>query len=113
MFDDNDLKCIMESLPETLSVEKRRAAKEKVKSFNNPPLMTRLNAALKRDGVPIHPSELKLLRRLRNIRNPAQHGTVAPVPDEDDLTRAWSLVARLLTYRAHRVAGVAAERPED
>jgi hypothetical protein len=72
----------------------------KLDQLNDPPLMERLRLALEFDGLSLTQGEFAVLRRLRAVRNPAQHGTTPPLPDDDDLIRGWSIIARMLVYRA-------------
>jgi hypothetical protein len=101
LFTPSELDHLREWIPATLNPAKRERLAEKINELNNPPLFIRLEQALKRDRVPITVDEMEILRRLRRIRNPAQHGKGRNDPAAEDLRRGRSLVARILMYRMH------------
>ena len=101
LFSRSELDQLRDWIPATLNPTKRQRLAEKIEELNNSPLFIRLEEALRRDQVPITVDEMEVLRRLRKIRNPAQHGKERMDPVEEDLRRGCSLVARILMYRMH------------
>ncbi|MFI9642901.1 hypothetical protein ACIG87_23060 [Micromonospora sp. NPDC051925] len=101
LFTEQDLRRLRDETPAWLSADQRKRFKDVLGGLNSPPLIPRLRAALDRDGVPITDAEFDLLRKLRRIRNPAQHGKERKAPSGEDLRQAWSIVARMLVYRSH------------
>lgn len=75
-----------------------------VSGLNSPPLMARLEYAVDADGAPVSPDDWKVLRRLRDVRNGASHGRQSDGRGRDDLAHGLSIVARMLAYRAWRLA---------
>ena len=66
----------------------RAARRGALKGFlNQPPIIARLEHVLGDDGVPVTADDLALLRRLRNERNLALHGSAA-APDEQRKRRS-------------------------
>lgn len=105
LFDDATLKRLRKSVPKDLPGPLRRRAIDAINRLNQMPLLTRLRGAADEDGVPTTDDEWEMLTRLRRSRNALVHGASADaVPSASDLRRAQSLVARLLVYRAHRLA---------
>jgi hypothetical protein len=70
-------------------------------------LTRRLRSALERDGVPITPAELDTLKRVRDVRSRALHGSEALEISSEEIDLACSLLSRALV---HRMARQAAER---
>lgn len=100
LFTREDIKPIIASLPTTLTPQQKAVLHNKLNGVNDPPLWQRLMTALERDGITLSDGDLAVLKRLRAIRNPAQHGTTPPFPTEEDLARGWSIVGRMLLHRA-------------
>jgi hypothetical protein len=67
---------------------------------NRPPLRARFQAALKADGVPYTDDEIRVLWRLREVRNAAVHGAKSAEPEAHDLELGRGLVNRMLVFRA-------------
>ncbi|MDI1461157.1 hypothetical protein QEZ54_09285 [Catellatospora sp. KI3] len=105
-FAKEDLNRLMREAPEWLSDTQRTRYTEVLRNgLNSPSLARRLDARLKSDGVPVTEAERATIRKLRGLRNPAQHGRKRKAPAMEDLRTGWSVVARMLVYRAARVRG--------
>jgi hypothetical protein len=72
--------------------------------LNQPPIMARLKHVFDEEGVPVTNDDLALLRRLRNERNPALHGSAA-APEHEEIDRGIAVMSRALTTRLHRARG--------
>jgi hypothetical protein len=59
---------------------------------------------LSEEGVPVTDEDLALLRRLRDERNLALHGSAA-APEHEEIDRGIAVVTRALTTRLHRHRG--------
>jgi len=81
--------------------------------LNDPPLMTRLRAALVLDGVPFTDAELAHLWKLRRVRNRAVHGKATDNATTYDVRRAMSFVARILVQRVRATSSRDAFRRTD
>jgi hypothetical protein len=99
LFSKADIDRLCSEPPTWLDPEQHDRFIQQVRPLNNAPLLTRLRTAIARDGVPVSEEEFALLARLRRVRNPAQHGKVRNIPNEEDLRRAQSVVARMLVQR--------------
>jgi hypothetical protein len=99
LFERDDLQQLRDECPAWLDPQQRERYVHLIDSLNNVPLFVRLRAAVEAGGVPVSEAEFDLLSRLRRVRNPAQHGKERRLPDQHDLRRAWSIVARMLVYR--------------
>jgi hypothetical protein len=69
--------------------------------LNQPPIMTRLKHVLIEEGVPFTDDDLELLRRLRDERNLALHGSTA-APEHEDVDRGVAVMSRAMVTRIHR-----------
>jgi hypothetical protein len=56
------------------------------------------------EGVPVTDDDLALLRRLRNQRNLALHGSTA-APEHHEIDRGIAVLSRALTTRLHSPRG--------
>jgi hypothetical protein len=101
-FSEEDLDSLRAALSDGLSTEQQQRVETLIGNLNEPSLMMRLRGALERDGVPVTPTEYKLLRRLRNLRNAAAHGGEPQRPSSEDLTWACSVLSRALVHRMAR-----------
>jgi len=116
LFDKAEAKRIRRSLPGDLDPALRERALKLLEKINEPPLLARLDEAIRQDGVPIAPSELILLGRLRKTRNDAVHGREPVLPTRDEIAHAVSVVSRMLIYRIsrrHEDGGAAGGHPDD
>lgn len=105
-FDEDTLKALRKTVPKDLPPPLRGRVIDAIDRLNQAPLLTRLRVAMTEDGVPSADDEWKLLQRLRRSRNAIVHGAGGEAAaDARDLARAQAFVARLLIYRAHRLAG--------
>jgi hypothetical protein len=104
LFTRSDLEAIRSGLPEGLSAMQLRRLEGRLADLNAPPLLARLAAALAEDKVPISDGEMRLLQRLRRLRNAAVHGRGAEVPRNDELEHALGIVSRMLVFRVDRLA---------
>jgi hypothetical protein len=95
-FEGAALDRLRDEVPTWLTDEQKARYQDLVGNLNNAPLFVRLREAISQDGVPVSEEEIAVLSRLRKVRNPAQHGRERKTPDDYDLRRAWSIVARLL-----------------
>lgn len=82
------------------SEQKRRRVENLIGTLNQVPFMARFRHQLAADGVPMTPSDLDTLKRLRDHRNELVHGRTGRANDAD-IERAVSIVARILTYASH------------
>src|SRR5581483_9991167 len=104
-FDEDTIKSLRKTVPRDLPPPLRGRVLNAINRLNQAPLLTRLRAAMTEDGVPSAAEEWKLLQRLRRSRNAIVHGAgYEAAADARDLARAQAFVARLLIYRAHRLA---------
>lgn len=91
---------------EGFSARKRKRIENLLGIMNQVPLMARLRHQFAVDGVPMTPSDMETLARVRKHRNDLVHGLSGEV-DDADIERAVSIVARILTYGSHAIT-----RPE-
>jgi hypothetical protein len=97
-FDKTEARRIRRSIPKDIDPELRERALSLFAKLNEPPLMAKLRAAARRDGVPLTEAEIELLSRIRGARNGTVHGRPTDAPNEDELNYAVSVVARLLLF---------------
>lgn len=102
LFDPEEVKRVRRAVPKDIDRLLRERALDLLGKVTDPPLMARLSEALRRDGVPIAPGELSLLRDLRTARNDAVHGRSPDLPQLEDVDHAVSVVARMILYRLSR-----------
>lgn len=107
LFAEEDVERAVGAIPQDLPDELRKRLEELAGRANDAPLMARLREALKRCMVPISSEELRLLARLRKIRNHALHGRPYVLPNEDELLQATSIVSRMLVFRIYASARLA------
>lgn len=104
-FSDADLKALRKAVPTDLAPPLRSRAIESINRLNQPPLLSRLRAAVEADGVPTDDEEWSMLQRLRRSRNALVHGAGAEsASSEREILRVVAFVARLLIFRAHRIS---------
>jgi hypothetical protein len=97
-------KTVANSLPQdALTSEQQARVRHVLRELNSPPLLTRLRAALDRDGVPVSGGDIALLQRLRRLRNDAVHGRSTELPTNEELAHAISIVGRMLLFRLARL----------
>ncbi|WP_194893510.1 hypothetical protein [Catenulispora pinisilvae] len=101
-FSSDELEAVKSSVPLTLKPEQKSRVNDFIAGLNNPPLRRLLMKALDMDGVSYMPEEIKLLWRLRTLRNDVVHGKSKEMPKAEDVEYATSIVARMLVYRAAR-----------
>jgi hypothetical protein len=99
-FSCEEIGRLRDELPEWLTKEQRRRAREVLGSMlNQVSYGQRLRFTLQQDGVPVTTDEWKVLQRVRKIRNRAVHGSEALATDADDIEIATSILSRALVYR--------------
>lgn len=99
-FSGEEIKRLKGELPEWLTDEQRRRARDVLGSMlNQVSYGQRLRFTLQQDGVPVTADEWKALQRVRKIRNRAVHGSEALATDADDIEVATSILSRALVYR--------------
>jgi hypothetical protein len=96
-------KRVFDSLPPDVTSDQRARVTQVLGELNSPPLLTRLRAALDRDGVPMSDGDIALLQRLRRLRNDAVHGRSSVLPTREELDHAISIVSRMLLFRLARL----------
>jgi hypothetical protein len=106
LFSKSDRKRILRAIP-PLREDQSRRIDQLVGDINNAPLRTRLMRTLDIDEVPVAAAEIKLLWRLRELRNDVVHGRRSELPVTEDVEYGVSIVSRMLV---HRVARLLAER---
>lgn len=104
LFSKAELRKIKSSVAERLTVEQEDRFGHLLGGLNNAPLLERLRRAIDEDAVPIVPSEIDLLWRIRLLRNNVVHGRSSELPQSEDVEYATSIVARILIYRMARRA---------
>jgi hypothetical protein len=101
-FTRSEITAIVSRAVEGLSGDQAQRVKEVLSAFlNQPPIIARLEHALGDEGVPVTDDDLALLRRLRNERNLALHGSTA-APEHEEIDRGLAVLSRALTTRLHR-----------
>jgi hypothetical protein len=101
LFTREQLSALRSAIPAELNDEQRQRVLTKIGELNHAPLMERLHAVLEAEGIPITDAEIKLLQRLRELRNDVVHGRSIGLPDPEDVRYATSVVSRILIFRMH------------
>lgn len=104
IFSKEERSHIVRNATEGLSPEKAARVVQVLEKLNESSLLRSLEAAIKRDGVPISPSELSLLKNIRQVRNDFVHGRTTSPPREEDLAYAKQITARILSFRVSQLA---------
>ena len=113
-FRKADRRAIDAALREVHLTEKQRLRlNDTLQRLNEPSLAMKMRARAASDGVPLAPSEIDLLQRLRAARNDSAHGRAPLAVSEHDLRWAVSIVARLIMYRWYRSVHPPATEHED
>ena len=102
-FTRDELDRLRGALPDWLSSEQARRAREVLGMANQASYGQRLRAALQQDAVPLTDAEWKALQRVRGVRNRAVHGSEALGVDADAIALATSVLSRALVYRVARL----------
>jgi hypothetical protein len=104
-FTRNEVSAIVDRAIDGLRGDQATRAEEVLRQFlNQPPITARLNHVLFEEGVPVTHDDLALLRRLRDERNLALHGSTA-APEHEEIDRGIAVLTRALTTRLHRARG--------
>jgi len=99
-----EIDAIVESACSGLSDKKADRVQDVLRrSLNQFSIRGRLAHVLAQEGVPATTDDLDLLRRLRDARNKALHGSTA-TPAHDDIDRAVAFLSRAITSRLLRSA---------
>ena len=107
IFTEDERDRLRRELPDWLSeAQRHRAAGVLDTMLNSRPLWHRVTIAFERDGVLVTKDEWRTLRKVRNLRNRAVHGSEALEFDADDLDLAISVLSRAITYRIARKASL-------
>ncbi len=102
-FGKADRRAISAALQGVHLTEKQRSRlNDTLQRLNEPSLAMKMQARAAADGVPLAPSEIDLLQRLRAARNDSAHGRAPSAGSAHDLRWAVSVVARLILYRWYR-----------
>jgi len=100
LFSAADLGKIRKALEAEWRPEQQTRLDDAVSGLNSPPLLVRVKAALKRDGIELTPGEFALLRQTREMRNDLEHGHIlsreADIELDRDISRALSVMTRIL-----------------
>jgi hypothetical protein len=102
-FTKSELELLRKAPPDWLAENQRERYVQVIDQLNAPSLFSQLGVALERDGIKVTEAEWQLLRTLRKLRNPAQHGESRVAPRREDLRFGWAIVARILVHRLARV----------
>ena len=100
-FKPEELAALEELAPESLSNEQRERFRSAVRGLNGSPLVDRLKAALRSDGVRLSEGDEQLLFvTLRRARNDVVHGReMKKIPSRAAINGGFGLVARMLVHR--------------
>jgi hypothetical protein len=101
-FTPSEVKAIVGRAIDGLGGDQAARVREVLTQFlNQPPITARLEHVLAEEGVPVTVEDLALLRRLRDERNLALHGSTA-APEHEEIDRGIAVLSRALTTRLHR-----------
>jgi hypothetical protein len=101
-FTRSEVSAIVDRAIDGLAGEHAARVEEVLRQFlNQPPITTRLKHVLAEEGVPVTDDDLALLRRLRDERNLALHGSTA-APEHEEIDRGVAVMSRAMTTRFHR-----------
>jgi hypothetical protein len=104
LFTDEERQVISNAASASFKGLQRGRIKEVIGTLNSAPLGVRLKIALSRDAVVVSKGEMDLLWKLRDMRNAIVHGQDIAIPEAEDVDFATSIVARMLIFRAFRLA---------
>lgn len=107
LFTRAELATIRESAIQGLAGAQRDRVREVLDMLKDPSAMLRLAKTLEDDRVPLTEEELKVLKRIRKVRNNLIHGRSKDAPSSTDLKHATALVARMLVHRVSRLGEAA------
>lgn len=104
-FTRTEVSAIVDRAIDGLRGDQATRVEEVLRQFlNQPPITARLKHVLGEEGVAVTNNDLALLRRLRDERNLALHGSTA-APEHEEIDRGIAVLTRALTTRLHRARG--------
>ena len=96
-FKDRDKKAIKNKIKEIdLTAEQIKIITEKIDRLNEPPLMAKLRNEIYRNKIDFDPNELKVLNKMRRLRNAVIHGDAINDINIEEIEKFISIIERLL-----------------
>lgn len=104
-FTRNEVSATVDRAIDGLREDQATRVNEVLRQFlNQLPITARLKPLLDEEGVPVTDDDPVLLRRLRDERNLALHGSTS-APEHEEIDRGIAVLSRALTARLHRARG--------